>query len=76
MIKSITEIANHSLDEDVNGFKKVDRNLFKDWAMKVNVILKKIKSDNITETNRLIKACVIFVEREVDLNQTKEKDMQ
>ena len=29
MIKNI-EIAEHNLDEEVNGFKKVDRNLLKD----------------------------------------------
>ena len=26
----------HNLNEEVNGFKKVDRNSFKDWAMEVN----------------------------------------
>ena len=52
MIKNI-EIADHNLEEEVNGFKKVDRNLLKDW--------KGIKSENITETNRLIRACTIFV---------------
>ena len=54
-----------SLAEEVNGFKKVDRDLLKDWITKVNAILKKIKSGNITETNRSIKACVIFLERKV-----------
>ena len=29
--------------------------------MKVNAILKEMKSENITETDRLIQACVIFV---------------
>ena len=35
MIKNIIEIAEHNLDENVNGFKKVDKNLLKDWTMKV-----------------------------------------
>ena len=35
--------------------------------MKVNAILKGIKSENITETNRLIRACAIFVGRKVGL---------
>ena len=39
MIKNI-EIAEHNLDEEVNGLKKVDRNLLKDWTMKVKAILK------------------------------------
>ena len=29
MIKNIIEIAEHNLDEEVNGLKKVDRNLLK-----------------------------------------------
>ena len=40
MIKKFFEIAEHNLDEEVNGFKKVDRNLLEDWTMKVNAILK------------------------------------
>ena len=73
MIKNIIEIAEHNLDEEVNGFKKVDRNLLKDWTMKVNAILKEIKSENITETNRLIKACVIFVGRKVGLKSNQRR---
>ena len=30
MIKDIIEIAEHNLDEQVNGFKRVDRNSLKD----------------------------------------------
>ena len=67
MIKNVTEIAERNLDEEANGFKKVDKNLLKDWTMKVNAILKEIKSDNIIGTNKLIKACVIFVGRKVGL---------
>ena len=67
MIKNIIEIAEHNLEEEVNGFKKVDRNLLKDWTMKINAILKGIKSENIAKTNRLIRACAIFVGRKVDL---------
>ena len=67
MIKNIIEIADHTLDGEVNGFRKVDRDLIKDWTMKVNANMKEVKSDNITETNRLIKACVIFVGRKVGL---------
>ena len=67
MIKNITEIAEHNLEEEVNGFQKVGRNLLKTWTMKINAILKGIKSENITESNRLIRACAIFVGRKVGL---------
>ena len=35
--------------------------------MKVNAFLTEIKSGNITETNRLIRACVTFVGKKVGL---------
>ena len=46
-IKNIIEITEHNLDGEVNGFKKVDRDLLKNWTMKVNAILQEIKSDGI-----------------------------
>ena len=67
MIKNIIEIDEHNLLKEVNGFKKVDRNLLKDWTIKVNAILKEIKSGNITGTKRLIKACAIFAGKKVGL---------
>ena len=73
MIKNIIQIAELYLDEKVNRFKKVDRDLLKDLTMKVNAILKEIKSDNITKTNRFIKACVIFVGRKVGLKPNQRK---
>ena len=51
----------------VTRIKKVDRNLLKGWTMKVNAFLTEIKSDNITKTNILIRACVIFVGKKVGL---------
>ena len=73
MIKNIIKIAEHNVDEEVNGLKKVDRNLLKDWAMKVNAILKRIKSENITETNKLIGACAIFMGRKVGLKPNQRR---
>ena len=73
MMKNMIEIADHSLDEEVSEFKKVDRNLLKDWTMKVNAIMKEIKSGSFTETNRLVKACVIFVGRKVDLKPNQRR---
>ena len=35
--------------------------------MRINVILKGNKSENITETGRLIRACAIFMGRKVSL---------
>ena len=74
-IKNVTETTEHNLDEEVNGNKKVDRKLLKDWTWKINAILKETKSDNIIGSNRFIKASVIFVGRKAGLNQTKKEEM-
>ena len=39
MIKNIIEIAEHNLVEQINRFNNVNRNLLKDWTLKVNAIL-------------------------------------
>ena len=44
--------------------------------MNVNPILKEILSGNITKTNRLIKAQIIFVGRKVSPKPIKEEEMQ
>ena len=44
-----------------------NRNLLKDWTIKINAILKGIKSENITETSRLIRACATFVGKKLGL---------
>ena len=73
IIKNITEMAEHDLDDEVNGFKNVDRNLLKFWAMNLNLVLKEIKSVNMTETNRLIRACVIFLGRKLGLKSNQRR---
>ena len=57
----------------LNRVKKVDRNLLKDWTIKVNPFLTEIKSGNITETNRLIRPYVIFVGKKVSLKTNKRR---
>ena len=47
--------------------------IYKDWTKNVNTILKEIKSDNITKTNRLIKACVILEGRNVGLKPNQRR---
>ena len=41
--------------------------------MKVNALLTEIKSDNITETNRLIRACFIFARKKVGLKPNQRR---
>ena len=62
-IKNILQIGENNLDEKVNQFKKVDRIYSNTGQYKLNAILKKIKFNKITKTNRLIRVCAIFVEK-------------
>ena len=41
--------------------------------MKVNAFLIEIKSDNIIETNRLIRGCFIFVGKKVDIKPNQRR---
>lgn len=66
-IKNINEIAEHDLDEKLNGLKKVDVNLLKDLTMKVNatILLKPIDS---------LKHALSLWEEKQASNQTKEEE--
>lgn len=66
-IKNINEIAEHDLDEKLNGLKKVDGNLLKDLTMKVNatISLKPIDS---------LKLALSLWEEKQASNQTKEEE--
>ena len=57
----------------LNRVKKVDRNLLKDWQMKVNAFLTEVKSDYIIETNKLIRACFIFLGKKVGLKPNQRR---
>ena len=74
MIKNIIEICEHNLVEQINRFNNVNRNLLKDWTMKVNAILQRIKSETNAENNRLITACAIFVERKMGLKPNQRRE--
>ena len=46
----------------------------KNWARKINAKLKKMKSENITRTNKSIKAWEIFVERKAGLKSNQRRE--
>ena len=48
MIKNIIQITEHNLDEEVTGF-----DLLKDWTIKVNAILKEVKSNDVARTKKI-----------------------
>ena len=63
--RGIIEGINHIIDENLTkkfvGFKKVDRRVLKEKVNKVNRVLTTIRTENLSGTNDLIKACSIYV---------------
>lgn len=45
---------------EMNLLRKAARNLHRKWALEVNKVLKEIKTNNITRTNRLIKSGIVY----------------
>ena len=52
---------------ELRGFNKVDRCLLAEWSRKINCILKHIRTENITDTNILIKAVILCIGRKIGL---------
>ena len=67
MIKEIVEIMKNGQKSNVKGWKKVDRNVLNEWTKKVNETLKEIRTENITDTNKLINAVSVYIARKVGL---------
>ena len=63
-LNKLNKINDEHTDEELVGFKRVERKILKQWVQKINKILPKIKTDNLTSTNNLIKACTILVGKE------------
>ena len=45
----------------------MDRNVLNDWTKKVNETLKEIRTENITDTNKLINAVSVYIARKAGL---------
>ena len=67
MIKDILEIKRSGQVWNGAGFKRVDRKVLAEWTKKVNRVVSEIQTTNITDTNKLINATAIYMERQVGL---------
>ena len=63
--RCIIDGINHIIDENLTkkfvGFKKIDRSVLKEKVNKVNRVLTNIRTEDLSGTNNLIKACSIYV---------------
>ena len=72
-LNKLTKVYDEHMDEELLGFKRVERKVLKQWVQKINRILPKIRMDNSTVTNHLIKACSILVGKVVGLKVFKKQ---
>ena len=67
MLEEIVEIMRSGQVCDTRGIKKVNRNVLSEWISKVNKIVGKVRTDNLTDTNKLIGAVAIYISKKVGL---------
>ena len=67
MMDEIVGIMKSGRRWDTRGLKKVNRNILSEWSSKVNRVLVNIKTDKITDTNKLIYAVAQYVSKKVGL---------
>ena len=60
-IQAILDLMNDNSEEELTGFNKVDRCVLSDWSMKINCILKHIRTEYIVDKNILIKTLRVYV---------------
>ena len=59
---------------ELRGFNKIDRCVLAEWSRKTNCILKHIRTENITDTNVLIKAVIVYVGKKIGLKACESKN--
>ena len=59
---------------ELRGFNKIDRSVLAKWSKKVNCILKHIRTENISDTNILIKVFIVCVEKKIGLKDCESKN--
>ena len=52
-------------------FKKVDERNLRDGTKKVNAVIRHIKTDDVTQTNKLAMAAALWVAKEVEIRQNR-----
>ena len=67
MIQDILDLMRDNIRIELRGFNKTARCVFTEWSRKINCILKHIRTENITDTNILIKAVIVYVRKKIGL---------
>ena len=67
MIQDISDLKNDNSGIELGGFNRVDRCVLGEWSRKIHHIKKHISTENITDTNILIKAVMVYVAKKICL---------
>ena len=73
IIEEIVEIMRSGQVCGTRGLKKVNRNVLSEWIGKVNKIIGKIRTENLTDTNKLIGAVALYISKKVGLKTGNER---
>ena len=65
MMQDMLDLIKGNSRIELRRFNKIDRCLLAEWSRKINCILKDIRPENITDTNILIKAVIVYVMKEI-----------
>ena len=74
MIEDILNLMKENSRIELKGLNKIHRCLLAKWSRKVNCTLKHIRTENITDTNVLIKAVIVYVGKKIDLKACGSKN--
>ena len=61
MIQDILDLMKDNSRIKLRGFNEIDRCVLAEQSRKINCVLKHIRTENITDTNTLIKAVIVYV---------------
>ena len=74
MIQDILNLMKENSRIELREFNKIDRSVLAQWSRKINCILKHIRTENITDTNILIKAVTVYVGKKIGLKACGSKN--
>ena len=74
MIQDILDLMKDHSRIELRGFNKIDTCVLVEWSRKINCILNHIKTENITDTNILIKATIVYVGKKIGLKTCGSKN--
>ena len=74
MIQDILDLMKDNSKIELGRFNNIDRCVLAEWSRKINCILKHIRTENVTDTNILIKAVIVYVGKKIGLKACRRKN--